>query len=248
MWRETANSSLDFAAAGGQFPRMNVLAHFRRAVRIAAFAIAGFAVLFAVLLVAWRFVPPVSTPMVARWVTGQRVERIWRPIESVDRDLIVAVIASEDTGFCRHHGIDWEELIDVIDDEDGPKRGGSTLTMQVTKNLFLWSGRSYVRKAIEIPMAMIVDLVWPKTRIFEIYLNVAEWGPDGEFGIEAGARRAFGHGADRISAREAAYLAVTLPNPIRRNPAKPSPGLRRVAGIIAARAANSPEVADCIGR
>ncbi len=248
MWRATANSSLDFAAARGQFPRMDVLAHLRRAVRITAFAVLGLAALFAVLLVTWRFVPPVSVPMVARWVTGQRVERIWRPVASVDRDLIVAVIASEDTGFCRHAGIDWDELLDVIDDEEGPKRGGSTLTMQVTKNLFLWSGRSYVRKAIEIPMAMIVDFVWPKTRIFEIYLNIAEWGPDGEFGIEAGARRAFGHGADRVSTREAAYLAVTLPNPIRRNPAKPSPGLRRVAGIIAKRAANSPEVADCIGK
>lgn len=225
---------------------MNALDHIRRAARIVAFAGLGLAALFVLLLVLWRFVPPVSVPMAARWVMGERVERFWRPIETVDRDLVVAVIASEDTGFCRHHGIDWDELIDVIDDEDGPKRGGSTLTMQVVKNLFLWSGRSYVRKAIEIPMAMVVDLVWPKRRIFEIYLNIAEWGSQGEFGIEAGSRRAFGHGAERISPSEAALLAVTLPNPHRRNPARPSAGLRRVAGIIAARAANSPEVADCI--
>lgn len=248
MWRTTANSSLDFVGAGGQVRAMDVLALLRRTVRIAAYAVLGLAALFAVLLALWRFAPPVSVPMATRWATGQRVERIWRPIESIDRNLIIAVIASEDTGFCRHHGIDWDELMDVIDDEDGPKRGGSTLTMQVAKNLFLWSGRSYVRKAIEIPMAMIVDLAWPKTRIFEVYLNIAEWGPDGEFGVEAGTRRAFGHGADRISARQAAHLAVTLPNPMRRNPAKPSPGLRRVADIVAKRAANSPEVADCIGK
>ena len=225
---------------------MTVLVQLRRLLVALGFLAAGLAALFVVLLVLWRFVPPVSVPMAARWVLGERVERIWRPIETVDRDLIVAVIASEDTGFCRHHGIDWDELMDVIDDEAGPKRGGSTLTMQVVKNLFLWSGRSYVRKAIEIPMAMVVDLVWPKRRIFEIYLNIAEWGPEGEFGIEAGSRRAFGHGAERVSPGEAALLAVTLPNPHRRNPAKPSAGLRRVTGIIARRAAHSPEVADCI--
>jgi monofunctional biosynthetic peptidoglycan transglycosylase len=217
-------------------------------VRFLTLAAAGLAVLLAVLLVAWRFLPPVSTPMVARWVTGERVERVWRPIASVDRHLIVAVIASEDTGFCRHRGVGWDELMEVLDDEDGPKRGGSTLTMQVAKNLFLWPGRSYVRKAIEIPLALALDLVWPKRRILEVYLNIAEWGPEGEFGIEAGSRRAFGHGAGHVSAREAALLAVTLPNPHRRFPGRPSAGLARVAGIIAMRAANSPEVADCIAK
>ncbi len=225
---------------------MTVFAFLSRAARLLVLVAAGLGLLLALLLVLWRFVPPVSTPMLARWATGERVERIWRPIESVDRDQIVAVIASEDTGFCRHRGVDWDELMDVIDDEDGPKRGGSTLTMQVAKNLFLWPGRSYVRKAIEIPLALAIDLVWPKRRILEVYLNIAEWGPDGEFGIEAGARRAFGHGAERVSAAEAALLAVTLPNPHRRHPGSPSAGLRRVAAIIAARAANSPEVAECI--
>ena len=227
---------------------MTVIAALRRLVRLLVGLAGGLAGLLVVLLVAWRFVPPISTPMAARWVTGERVERISRPIDAVDRDLIVAVIASEDGDFCRHHGVDWGELMDVLDDEDGPKRGGSTLTMQVAKNLFLWPGRSWVRKAIEIPLALTIDLVWPKRRILEVYLDIAEWGPDGEFGIEAGARRAFGHGADRLSPAEAALLAVTLPNPHRRDPAKPSAGLRRVAAIIANRAANSPENADCIAR
>ncbi len=226
---------------------MTVLDHLRRALRLIGLIGLGLAAGGVVLLVVWRFAPAISTPMVARWLTGERVEGVWRPIETIDRDLIVAVIASEDGGFCRHHGVDWDELMDVIDDEDGPKRGGATITMQVAKNLFLWPGRSYVRKAIEIPLAMAIDLVWPKRRILEIYLNIAEWGPEGEFGIEAGARRAFGHGAERITPREAALLAVTLPNPHRRHPASPSAGLRRVAGIIAGRAANSPEAADCVG-
>lgn len=226
---------------------MTVLDHLRRALRLIGLIGLGLAAGGVVLLVVWRFAPAISTPMVARWLTGERVERVWRPIETIDRDLIVAVIASEDGGFCRHHGVDWDELMDVIDDEDGPKRGGSTITMQVAKNLFLWPGRSYVRKAIEIPLAMAIDLVWPKRRILEVYLNIAEWGPEGEFGIEAGTRRAFGHGAERITPREAALLAVTLPNPHRRHPASPSAGLRRVAGIIAGRAANSPEAADCVG-
>lgn len=227
---------------------MSAVAALGRLLRVLALAAAALAALFVVLVVAWRFLPPTSTLMAARWATGQRVERVWRPIGAVDRRLITAVIASEDTEFCRHHGIDWAELMDVIDDEDGPKRGGSTLTMQVAKNLFLWNGRSYLRKAIEIPIALVIDLAWPKARILEIYLNIAEWGPDGEFGIEAGTRRAFRHGADRIGAGEAALLAVTLPNPHRRNPAKPAAGMRRVAGIIARRAAKSPEVADCIPR
>ena len=239
---------LDTAPATRQGRVMTVPGFLRRLPRLLARVAGGLVVLLVALLVAWRFVPPISTPMAARWVTGERVERVWRPIESVDRDLIVAVIASEDTGFCRHHGVDWDELMDVLDDEDGPKRGGSTLTMQVAKNLFLWPGRSYVRKAIEIPLALALDLAWPKRRILEVYLNIAEWGPQGEFGIEAGTRRAFGHGSERISPAEAALLAVTLPNPHRRDPANPSAGLRRVAGIIASRAATSPEVAGCIGK
>lgn len=225
---------------------MTVFAHLGRLLRLLVLVAVGLGLLVAAAIVAWRFLPPVSTPMLGRWVTGARVERVWRPLETIDRDLPRAVIASEDTGFCRHHGIDWDELMDVIDDEDGPKRGGSTITMQVAKNLFLWPGRSYVRKAIEIPLAMAIDLVWPKRRVLEVYLNIAEWGPDGEYGIEAGTRRAFGHGADRISPREAALLAVTLPNPKKRFPGRPSPGLSRLAGLIAARAADSPEFVDCL--
>jgi monofunctional biosynthetic peptidoglycan transglycosylase len=125
-------------------------------------------------------------------------------------------------------------------------RGGSTITQQVAKNLFLWQGRSLVRKALEFPLALWIDLILPKRRILEIYLNIAEWGPNGEFGAEAGARRAFGKSARDLSRYDAALLAATLPNPASRNARQPGPGLRRLAGLYVARADRAPAAADCV--
>jgi monofunctional biosynthetic peptidoglycan transglycosylase len=149
-----------------------------------------------------------------------------------------SVVAAEDAKFCSHHGIDWGALREVIDDaEDGEvTRGGSTITQQVAKNLFLWQGRSVVRKALEFPLALWIDLVLPKQRILEIYLNIAELGPSGQFGAQAGSSYAFGHQASVLSAREAALLAAILPNPVRRSARNPRPGVRRLAGIYMARA------------
>ena len=137
--------------------------------------------------------------------------------------------------FCSHHGIDWGALREVIDDaeEDGEvTRGGSTITQQVAKNLFLWPGRSVVRKALEFPLALWVDLVLPKQRILEIYLNIAELGPSGQFGVEAGAMYAFGRPASSLSPREAALLAAILPNPVCAAPAIPAPGCAGWPGSI----------------
>ncbi|RZI37864.1 monofunctional biosynthetic peptidoglycan transglycosylase, partial [Herbaspirillum sp. HC18] len=119
------------------------------------------------------------------------------------------VVASEDAKFCSHHGIDWGALREVMDDaEEGEvTRGGSTITQQAAKNLFLWPGRSVVRKALEIPLAMWLDLVLGKQRVLEIYLNIAELGPSGQFGAGAGAAYAFGKPASELSPREAALLA-----------------------------------------
>ena len=149
-----------------------------------------------------------------------------------------AVVAAEDAKFCSHHGIDWGALREVIDDaEDGEAaRGGSTITQQVVKNLFLWPGRSVVRKALELPLALWTDWVLPKQRILEIYLNIAELGPSGQFGAQAGANYAFGHPASGLSPREAALLAAILPNPVRRSARNPGPGVRRLAGTYTARA------------
>ena len=145
----------------------------------------------------YRVIDPVSTLMLARWVTGKRVERTVVPMERIAPVLPRSVIASEDGRFCAHRGIDWTELQAAIEDADDitEARGGSTITQQTAKNLFLWPGRSFIRKGLEFPLALWIDLVVPKRRIMEIYLNIAEWGPNGEFGVEAGARHAFNKSA-----------------------------------------------------
>jgi monofunctional glycosyltransferase len=196
----------------------------------------------------YLFVRPISTPMLWRWVTGARVERIWVPIEAVAPSLPRAVLAAEDAQFCRHHGVDLGEIREAIADarNGGALRGGSTITQQVAKNLFLWQGRSYVRKALEFPLALWVDFVLPKRRILEIYLNIAEWGPNGEFGAEAATRHAFGKGARSLGPREAALLAAILPNPIRRSAGRPGPGVRRLAGLYEGRARAASQTAECI--
>lgn len=198
----------------------------------------------------YTMVNPVSTLMLARWVTGERVERIWMPIEEMPGVLVRTVIASEDASFCKNWGVDLAEMraaIEKADDLDDT-RGASTIPMQIAKNLFLWPGRSYLRKALEIPLALWLDLVVSKRRLIEIYLNIAEWGPNGEFGVDAGARRAFGIPASMVNARQAALLAVLLPNPHRRDAGNPSPGVERLANRLQARVPREgPELISCLG-
>ncbi len=193
-------------------------------------------VALAALMAAYRFVPPVSTLMLARWATGEPVTRDYVPLAQISRNLQAAVVASEDAKFCRHDGVDWDALMEVMEeaDEDGPSRGASTIPMQTVKNLFLWPWRTAARKAFEIALALALDFVWPKRRILEAYLNVAEWG-DGLFGAEAAARRYFGRAASELDARQAALLAVSLPNPRRRDPARPSRFMSSRAATIQAR-------------
>jgi monofunctional biosynthetic peptidoglycan transglycosylase len=199
------------------------------------------------LVALWRFTPPVSTLMLARTLTGRPFERQWAPLDRISPELAAAVVMSEDGQFCHHHGVDWKSLGEVLDDadEDGPSRGASTLTMQVVKNLFLWPGRSAIRKGLEIPLALGLDAVWPKRRILEVYLNIAEWG-DGIFGAEAAARRDFSRPAADLDLRHAALLAVALPNPYRRDPRKPSRALSRLAGSVMERVRQSEPWMDCI--
>ena len=183
-------------------------------------------------------------------LTGQRVERIYVPLDAMQQSLPLSVMAAEDARFCSHAGIDWKQVQEAIEDADdiSEARGGSTITQQVAKNLFLWQGRSFVRKALEFPLAYWIDLVLGKRRVFEIYLNIAEWGPDGEFGAEAGARHAFGKSAGTLAAPEAALMAAVLPNPARRNARRPGPGVRSLAGIYEARARGVRELAACVLR
>jgi len=192
---------------------------------------------------------PVSTPMLWRWATGAQVARAWVDLDTVSPALPRAVVAAEDATFCTHHGVDWATLHKLTDaaEEGEVTRGGSTLTQQLAKNLFLWPGRSFIRKGLELPLALWIDMVLPKRRIMELYLNIAEWGPDGRFGAAAGARYAFGHSAGTLDAREAALMAAILPNPVVRSARNPGFGVRRLAGKYAARAQAYGQP-SCLGR
>jgi monofunctional glycosyltransferase len=229
------------AASGGLRPRI------LRAVLVGLLVLLALPYMLAPL---YGFVRPVSTQMLWRWVTGAPVHRTYVPLSRISSNLTLAVIIAEDGRFCGHYGIDLAEIRDAISEADDldDLRGGSTITQQVAKNLFLWQGRSYVRKALEFPLALWVDLVLSKRRILEIYLNIAEWGPGGEFGVEAGSRYAFGKSAQDLSHFQAALLAAVLPNPARRNARRPGPGLRRLAGLYVARAGRSPAAASCVRR
>jgi monofunctional biosynthetic peptidoglycan transglycosylase len=195
----------------------------------------------------YRFVNPVSTLMLWRWVTGARVERTFVPIEHMAPALPITVIAAEDGRFCSHRGIDWRELNERLDniDDISKAKGVSTITQQTAKNLFLWPGRSFVRKGLEFPLALWIDLVLPKRRVLEIYLNIAEWGPNGQFGAEAGSRYAFNRSARALSTREAALLAAILPNPRRRSAKQPGPAVRQLAALYEVRGAAQAALAAC---
>lgn len=220
----------------------------RRLLMGAVVAAIGLAVLFAALVGLYGISHAPSTLMLGRWLTFQDVDRRWVGLDAISPRLVDAVVMSEDGQFCAHHGVDWGSLREVIQDsEDGPSRGASTITMQVVKNLFLWPSRSYIRKGLEIPLALVLDAAWSKRRVMEVYLNIAEWG-DGVFGAEAASQAAFGKSAAALSAREAALLATTLPNPSRRHAGKPSRGHQRLAGVVLARMGDADTWTACIRR
>jgi monofunctional biosynthetic peptidoglycan transglycosylase len=197
-------------------------------------------------LIYWA-VPPVSTLMLGRWFAFQPIERAAVSLDEMSPHLPLAVMASEDARFCLHAGIDWEELRDAVDnaDEDSRVRGASTIPMQTAKNLFLWPSRSYLRKGLELPIALYLDLIWSKSRMMENYLNIAEWG-EGIFGAEAAAQHYFGKPARKLSRREAALLATALPNPFRRNPARPGPRHRSLADKLLARMDATLPYSSCL--
>ncbi|MDF2116341.1 monofunctional biosynthetic peptidoglycan transglycosylase [Roseiarcaceae bacterium H3SJ34-1] len=217
--------------------------------KVIAYAIVIVLCIFAGLLALYTFVPPVSTLMLGRTLTGKSYERTYVRLKDVAPVLVASVVSSEDAQFCRHGGVDWSALRKVIAeaDEDGPSRGASTITMQTAKNLFLWPGRSSLRKGMEIGIALVLGKVWSRAHTLEVYLNIAEWG-DGLFGIEAAARHYFQKRASQLTAREAALLATSLPNPILRDAARPRPFQNRLAARIAARARGSAGYLDCLPR
>lgn len=193
------------------------------------------------------FVRPISTLMIGESLTGRSYERQWVDIDDIAPVLVQSVMMSEDGQYCAHSGVDWDALNIVIEEaiEGEASRGASTIAMQTSKNLFLPSVRSFIRKGLEIPLALTSNYVWGKTRTMELYLNIAEWG-HGIYGIEAAAQAYFGRSASKLTRKQSALLAVTLPNPILRNPLKPSKGMRRLAQKVEKRARQSGAYIKCI--
>lgn len=185
----------------------------------------------------FRFVdPPTSMVIVAQRLEAKgpfQLKQQWVPRSRISPALQLAVIAAEDQKFPSHHGFDVEAIEDAIEDhlEGRSSRGASTLSQQVAKNLFLWSGHSWVRKGLEVWFTVLLELCWPKGRILEVYLNLAELGP-GVFGVEAASRLNFGKPASLVSAHEAAQVAAVLPNPKVRRITSPSAQVAQRVGWI----------------
>lgn len=230
--------------------KAGIALRFKRLMRYAVIILIALFLLPLALTVLYRIeiIKPPSTLMLARQMTLQPMTRQWVEFNDIAPTLYQSVLMSEDGQFCAHSGVDWNAVNLVINDAlDGERpRGASTITMQLAKNLFLWNGRSIIRKALEVPLALWIDLVLPKKRIMEIYLNIAEWDDDGVFGIEAGAQSQFGRSAAKLNRRQSALMAVTLPNPILREPSKPNAGLNRLAATIERRARQSGAYIGCL--
>lgn len=213
--------------------RVKFLALLRRLGRLALWVIGGFIIGSVVLVAVYRFVPPpVTSLMLLRLVDGHGIHKDWRPLPQISKELVRAVMASEDARFCRHHGFDWEAVRAAWNryrSGRGRLLGASTISMQTAKNVFLWPGRDWLRKAFEAYFTVLIEFAWGKRRIIEIYLNVVEWGP-GIYGAEAAARHYFHKPAAALTAAEAVRLAAVLPDPLDWSP-------RRMSGRLLARSA-----------
>jgi monofunctional biosynthetic peptidoglycan transglycosylase len=180
--------------------------------------------------------PPVTILMVQRLFEGKGLERRWVSLKKMSPSLPYAVIAAEDARFCTHKGFDFEAMEKAMASNKrrpGRVRGGSTISQQTAKNVFLWPARSYLRKGLEAYFTVLIETLWGKRRIMEVYLNSIEWGP-GVYGADAAARKYFGVGADRLTRAQAARLAAILPSPLKWRAAKPGPYVRKRAGRIGA--------------
>jgi monofunctional biosynthetic peptidoglycan transglycosylase len=215
----------------------------RRIGRLAGRIAAGIGIFYLVLIFAYRFInPPVTVLMLGTWVTGGPVTQSWVPIEQISPNLVKAVIASEDGRYCEHWGVDWIAMAEAW---EAGNRGASTIPMQTSKNLFLGSSRTYLRKALEIPFSYVTSLVWGKRRMMELYLNIAEWGP-GIYGAEAAARHHFKTSAAKLSPYQASLLAASLPNPNKRTAGKPGPKTRGQAARVSRRLPGASDYSACV--
>ena len=205
-----------------------------RLMRFLILAIVWFMGLSLAMVLAYRFVPvPVTATML---MDENGITRDWEPLSRIDRNMVSAVIAGEDGKFCSHDGFDREAILKAMqrNQQGGRIRGGSTISQQTAKNVFLWQGGGYFRKGLEAWFTLLIENIWGKRRIMEVYLNVAETGI-GTYGIEAGSQRYFNHSAARLTRSEAARMAAALPLPKERPVVNPSGFTRRYGNTIQAR-------------
>jgi len=193
--------------------------------------------------------PPLTLLMAREFVAGNGLDYRWRSLEDISPHLVASAIAAEDARFCNHSGFDMEAIEQALrDNERGRRvRGGSTISQQTAKNVFLWPGRDWIRKGLEAGYTVMIETVWSKRRIMEVYLNVAEMGP-GVYGAEAAARHWFGKSAADLTPREAARIAAILPSPRRYNAGSPGPYVRRRAARVqaSARVVRNEGLAACV--
>jgi monofunctional biosynthetic peptidoglycan transglycosylase len=188
-------------------------------------------------VLAYRFVnPPITATMLGDLLAGRGATRDWMPIGEIDRDMVRAAIGAEDSKFCSHNGFDVEAIEDAMkrNASGGRIRGGSTISQQTAKNAFLWQGGGYVRKGVEAWFTLLIENLWPKRRIMEVYLNLAETGI-GTYGVNAGAQRYFDHDSSAMSRTEAARIAAVLPLPKKRGAVAPKGFTRRYGNSITSR-------------
>ncbi len=212
----------------------------RRLVIWAGKGLLAFVVGSLLLVLIFRFVPPPFTlTMAGDLASGHGISKSWVPLSRIDPDMARAAIAAEDSSFCTHSGFDYDAIAAAMyRNAKGGKvlRGGSTISQQTAKNVFLWQGGGFFRKGLEAWFTVLIELIWPKKRIMEVYLNVAETGI-GTYGVEAGSQRYFGHSAAKMTRAEAARIAAVLPLPKKRAGVAPKGFTRRYGNSIAARIA-----------
>lgn len=215
--------------------------------RFAAYGLALWLMLVTFLIVLYRvFNPPFSNLMLYNYLSGRDVHHRWVALDKISPAVVKAVVVAEDAQFCRHWGIDFHAIEQAIENARGrTPRGASTITMQTAKNMFLWQSKSYVRKALEVPVTILIELFWTKKRILEVYLNIAEWAP-GVFGIAAAAEHHFKTTPAKLGSTAAAQLAAALPNPKVRRAGRPGPKTRRKAQVIRGRARSAGYYTRCV--
>ncbi len=194
------------------------------------FVLFFFSLIFIILLLTKWINPPITTVILSESISlDQKVNQEWRTIDKIGKNVILTVLASEDSNFCTHNGFDFNEIFRAK--EKGFSRGASTISQQVSKNLILWRERSWFRKGLEALITIMIEALWSKKRILEIYLNIAETG-NGYFGIQAISNSLFKKNSYDLTLKEASYIAVTLPNPKKRNAKKLSINLKKRAESV----------------